>query len=119
MDKACSIGGQQLTQQATSGGYRAYGPSCAFTPTGGTVYAELETQWSVYNQRTLQYDPVNGQRLTLSYVVPNNSITFNVTTPYTTGSLDPQFKATFDLGVSLQFTVFDGMFDGPCDLTQA
>jgi len=113
MDEACHLAQQQITQQASSGSYRAYGADCAFTPTGGTVYGEIETQWGVYDPRTLQDTTVTGQRLTISYVVPHNSITFNVSTPYTSGSTDPQFTATFDLGVSLQFVTSDG----PCALT--
>ena len=111
LDQSCTLAQNDLTSEVQSGSFDAHGVSCSFTSTGGSVSAVIETSWSgPENQRTLQPTTITGQRVLLSYLVPNNSVTFSVTSPVTGGNSpfsDAQFTATFDLDLTIYLVTSD------------
>jgi hypothetical protein len=116
LDKACGIAQQQVTQQVNQGSYHAYNTTCSFTQTGGSVGAQIQTSWSgPENPQTLQPTTITGDRLELDYLVHNNSVTFDVTSPYT-GGVSPLSDAKFTANFDLMLTVYLVTSDSTCSM---
>jgi hypothetical protein len=116
LDKACGIAQQQVTQQVNQGSYHAYNVTCSFTQTGGSVGAQIQTSWSgPEDPQTLQPTTITGDRLELDYLAHNNSVTFDVTSPYT-GGVSPLSDAKFTANFDLTLTVYLVTSDSTCSM---
>jgi len=110
-DQDCGVISAQIQSDIHTSDNGAYGVSaCSFSPLA-TLTATQETEWSDISQ----YPPpdVTGHRLLLDYWVPDNTVVFKVTSPYTCAdsnlvcAADPQFTLSFDIHLQIALTEDD------------
>jgi hypothetical protein len=84
---------------------------CSFNSKLVELYATQQTEWPTPGTYPAVY--VTGHRILLDYWVPDNTVTFKVTTPYTCAesnavcAADPQFTLSFDIDIQLTLTEDD------------
>jgi len=99
----------QITSDVHTADNAAYGVSACSFGTLASLTAIQQSQWYVPEQR----DPVTGQRILLDYYVPDNTVAFRVTSPYTCQSsnlvcaADPQYTLVFDSHIFVTLTSYD------------
>jgi hypothetical protein len=96
----------QITSDIHTSDNTAYAVNaCSFGPIA-SLTATQQSQWNLPEQ----WDPVTGQRLLLDYYVPDNSVAFKVSSPYTCQNSnlvcagDPQYTVVFDMHILVMLT---------------